>query len=235
MFIPGADTLVLAAIAFALGGVAAWFVIRRFQAPRSRWREDRVGVQTVIERVRAVGKLVGLEVCAKEIATATSGWAWLPPILLSQARLAMIFNFEKQYTVDLSRIGPEDVEQLGEGRFRIALPPIEGSMRLIDVVPYDIQGAKVLGLLDLVSMTADRQKELMRKAQQEAAALYQANDAKYLAAARFSVERHLRSLMDLFGIDVEVVWKLDSASHPGSGPALPEVHTVRREPALAGR
>jgi hypothetical protein len=154
-----------------------------------------------------VGKLVGLEVCAKEIATATSGWAWLPPILLSQARLAMIFHFEKQYTVDLARVGPDDVSELGPGRFSLRLPPIQGALRLIDVTPYDIQAAKVLGLLDLVSMTADRQKDLMRKAQQQASELYEASDERYLSAARLSVERHLRALMELFGVDVEVRWQ----------------------------
>lgn len=160
----------------------------------------------MVERVRAVGKLVGLEVCAKEIATATSGWAWMPPVLLTQARLAMIFHFEKQYSVDLAAIGPEDIEEMGEGRFRVSLPAIQGNLRLLDVVPYDIQAAKVLGLLDLVSMTADRQKDLMRKAQQQAAELYGTNDERYLGAARLSVERHLRSLMELFGVEVEVRW-----------------------------
>ncbi len=200
-------SVVLAAVTFVFGGLAAWLVVSRVGGRRPFRREDRLGIQTVVERVRAVGKLVGLEVCAKEIATATSGWAWLPPILLSQARLAMIFHFEKQYTVDLSRVGPNDVRDLGQGRFSLRLPPIQGSLRLIDVTPYDIQAAKVLGLLDLVSMTADRQKDLMRKAQQQAAELYEASDERYLSAARLSVERHLRALMELFGVEVDVLWQ----------------------------
>jgi len=217
MLLSGSPSVVLAVVAFVLGGLAAWVVVSRL--PRRAFRrEDRVGIQTVVERVRAVGKLVGLEVCAKEIATATSGWAWLPPILLSQARLAMIFHFEKQYTVDLARVGPEDVRELSRGRFSMRLPPIQGSLRLIDVTPYDIQAAKVLGLLDLVSMTADRQKDLMRKAQQQAAELYEASDERYLSAARLSVERHLRSLMELFGVDVEVAWH-DGAAGRISAPA----------------
>ena len=44
-------------------------------------------VETIAERVRAVGKLIGLEVHAKEIATSTKGWSWIPPILLSQAKV----------------------------------------------------------------------------------------------------------------------------------------------------
>jgi hypothetical protein len=188
-----------------------------------------------------VGKLVGLEVCAKEIATATSGWAWLPPLLLSQARLAMIFNFEKQYTVDLSLVEPEDVQEVGVGRFRLTLPPMQGHLRLLDVTPYDIQSAKVLGLLDLVAMTADRQKDLMRKAQQQAASLYEQNDERYLAQARVSVERHLRSLLELFGIEVEVRWlesrddraDLDASRESARAPDVVRGRALRL-PAAAG-
>jgi len=171
-----------------------------------RTHREETSIQTIAERIRAVGKLVGLEVCAKEIATTTSGWAWLPPILLSQARLAMIFNFEKQYTIDLARVGPDDVVDLGEGRFRITLPPIEGHLRLLDLTPYDIQNARILGLLDVIPMTADRQREMMKKAQHQAAELYQSNDERYLREARRSVEQHLTSLLELFGIRAEVQW-----------------------------
>ncbi len=228
----GSTSMVLAVVAFAFGGFAAWYVISRFPRRVLR-REERLAVQTVVERVRAVGKLVGLEVCAKEIATATSGWAWLPPILLSQARLAMIFNFEKQYTVDLARVGPDDVRDLGAGRFSLRLPPIQGSLRLIDVTPYDIQSAKVLGLLDLVAMNADRQKDLMRKAQQQAAELYESSDERYLSAARLSVERHLAALMELFGVEVQVQWADQTRQvAPALTRSLPAA-AAPRAPALA--
>ena len=206
MLFPSSTSVVLAVVAFSFGGVVAWMLLSRLSGRGKARRGDRTRVETVVERVRAVGKLVGLEVCAKEIATATSGWAWLPPLVLSQARLAMIFNFEKQYSVDLSNIRDEDVRDLGGGRYVLRLPPIQGNLRLLDVIPYDIQSAKVLGLLDLVSMTAERQKDLMKRAQHQAAALYEANDERYLSQARFSVERHLRSFMDLFGVEVEVRW-----------------------------
>ena len=77
---------------------------------------------------------------------------------------------------------------------------------MLDLTPYDIQNARILGLLDVIPMTADRQREMMRKAQQQAAELYQSNDARYLHEARQSIERHLKSLMELFGVEVEVAW-----------------------------
>ncbi len=216
---PFSVSAILVVLAFAFGALLTWFIAARLRRWGAR-REDRIAIQSVIERVRALGKLVGLEVCAKEIATATSGWPWLPPLLLSQARLAMIFNFEKQYSVDLSGVGPQHVQELGHARFRITLPPIRGAMRLIDVTPYDIQGAKVLGLVDLVAMNAERQKELMRKAQQQAAELYESSDGRYREQARASIESHLRSLMALVGVDVEIAWR-EPGSERVSAPAEP--------------
>ncbi len=165
-----------------------------------------VGAEVIAERVRVVGKLVGLEVHAKEIATSTKGWDWLPPILLSQAKIAMIFAFEKQYFVDLQRVMASDVEELGPGRFRVRMPDVEGALRLVDVQPYDIQAGRILGLLDVIQMNAKTQKELMRAAQEQASSLFKSSEAKYMAEARRSCQTHLESLLGMFGVKVEVVW-----------------------------
>lgn len=161
---------------------------------------------TMTEKIRAVGKLVGLEVHAKEIATSTKGWAWVPPLLLSQAKLAMIFHFEKQYAVDLAAIDAGDIQQVGETGYRLTLPGVEGSLRLTSVEPYDIQAGKVAGLIDVMPMNADRQRQLIEDAQGQAASLFEKSDEKYIREAERSIERHLTSLMKLMGIDLEVSW-----------------------------
>ncbi|MCC6660917.1 MAG: DUF4230 domain-containing protein [Phycisphaerales bacterium] len=195
--------LLLIVTGLIVGGVVVAVVMRRIGrgAPVAALQ-----TQTIFERVSAVGRLVGLEVCAKEIATSRKGWGWMPPLLLSQARLAMIFQFEKQYSIDLSRLRPGDVEEVGPATYRVALPPVEGSLRLTDVTPYDIQAGRMLGLLDVIQVDAPTQTDLMRSAQSQAAALYESSDARYLAEARRSVERQLRSLLGLFGAGVEFAW-----------------------------
>lgn len=179
-----------------------WWFSRRARGIPS----GTVTTEAITEHVRAVGRLVGLEVCAKEIATATRGWSWLPPILLSQARLAMIFSFEKQYAIDLARLSRRDIVMAGPGKYRLKLPPVQGLLRLIDVTPYDIQDGRVLGLLDVIQMTAERQKALMTQAQSQAAELYAASETRYLAEARRSIERQIGTLFGLFGLDVDVEW-----------------------------
>lgn len=194
--------LLLLVAGVAIGGLLV-FMLRR--AAR-RVPTTEVHSQTIFERVSAVGRLVGLEVCAKEIATSRKGWGWLPPLILSQAKLAMIFHFEKQYSIDLARLRPQDVHEFAPARFRLQLPPIEGALRLTDVTPYDIQAGRVLGLLDIIQVDAPTQKELMQSAQGQAAALYESNDARYLAEAQRSIERQLRSLLSLFSVQVEFEW-----------------------------
>lgn len=193
-------------------GITIWVVLA-VRRGRRGGGVDRIELRMLTERVRAVGRLVGLEVHAKEIATATRGWNWLPPILLSQAKIAMIFQFEKQYSVELGSLTDADVQDLGDGRFRVELPPISGSLRLMDVEPYDIQQGRVLGLLDVINMNAERQGELMRTAQTQAAELFEKNDPRYFAQARDAIERQLDSIARLFNIRLEIAW----SSQPRQG------------------
>ncbi len=234
------DSLFNLVTGLALGGlgggvlalIAVFWLRRKFNAPNGKsWgRTDRIITHSVAERVRSVGKLVGLEVAAKEIVTTTSGWGFLPPLLLSQARLAMIFQFEKRYEVDLAALSERDVTRLGEASYRLTLPPIRPALRLVDVTPYDIQAAKVLGLLDIAPMSATRQKEMMDRAQAEAAAMLDRHDDRYRAEARASVERHLRTLLGLLDLDVEIVWQAAPAGH-GSADE-PEGQARASEPSI---
>ncbi len=216
--------VVLAVIGVA-AGAGVTLAVTRLMASRA---PETVAITGIAERLRTAGKLVGLEVSAKEIATSTKGWDWMPPILLSPARLAMIFHFEQQYYVDLSRLGPADLEAVPSGRLtpdvprkRLRLPAVESSLRLNDLEPYDIQAGRVLGLVDVIPMGAARQKGLMRSAQDEASRLFRNNDERYRAAARASIERQLRSLMAMAGVEIEVVWKEVPADASPRLPAAP--------------
>lgn len=191
-----------------------------------------VGSETIAEKVRAVGKLVGLEVHAKEIATSTKGWSWIPPILLSQAKVAMIFAFEKQYFVDLHRISPSNIEQVAPGRFRINMPAVEGTLRLCDVSPYDIQAGRILGLLDVIQMNAQTQKALIRAAQDQAAELFENNETRYLEEARTTIAHQLETLLSMFDVQVEIHWGDSPADqHVKTGDIVVEQNMERK---LAG-
>ncbi|MGP1347728.1 MAG: DUF4230 domain-containing protein [Phycisphaerales bacterium] len=207
--------LILVVLLAALTAAVVLLLVRR-KAPEAPVHAHSV---TVAERVRSVGKLVGLEVHAKEIATSTKGWSWLPPIILSQAKIAMIFHFEKQYFVDLNRLRAADVEELSpadpvtgaRARFRIHMPPIEGQLRLTDVTPYDIQAGRILGLVELIQMNAQMQGSLMRSAQDQAGQLFETNAPRYEREAVQSIERRLESFLRLFDAELEITWPTEDA------------------------
>ena len=71
----------------------------------------------------------------------------------------------------------------------------------------------MLGLLDVIQMKANAQGQLMRKAQEQAAQLFETSDAGYQEEARRSIRKHLEALFHLIGADVEVAWQ-DEASVP---------------------
>lgn len=201
--------LIVIVVLFAavIGAGVAFYLVGVVKRGRKGGGVDKISLRMLTERVRAVGKLVGLEVHAKEIATATKGFSWLPPILLSQAKIAMIFQFEKQYAVELGSLDERDVEDLGNGRFRVTLPPIVGSLRLMDVEPYDIQQGRVLGLVDVINMNAERQNELMKTAQHQAAELFEKNDDRYEKQARDAIERQLHAIAKLFDGSLDIRWR----------------------------
>lgn len=199
--------LLLVAVGVLAGALLVLVLTRKGGLPTPPKRSD---VSVIAERVAAVGKLVALEVNAKEIATATQGWSWLPPVVLSQARLAMVFQFEQQFALDLgavqiSDIAPAGADAHGRRKYRLNLPEIDSSLRLTDVLPYDIQHGRVLGLVEVIPMNATRQTELMRSAQDEAERLFGSTE-KYQSAARASAERQLRALLALVDAEVEFVW-----------------------------
>lgn len=216
------QTLFIVVLSIALGVTIVMLLRRR----GGRAPVTNVFTSTVADRIRAVGKLAGLEVHAKEIATSTKGWSWVPPLLLSQAKIAMIFHFEKQYFVDLSRLAQSDVELIDNAqpgadraRYRITLPPIEGVLRLVDVTPYDIQAGRMLGLFDVIQMDAQTQRELMQAAQEQAGDLFRQGEGRYIESARRSIQHHLEALFKLFDVDIEARWE-GGTLKPAGQPAL---------------
>ncbi|MEL6795527.1 MAG: DUF4230 domain-containing protein [Planctomycetota bacterium] len=220
------DSLIIAALGIGVGLLVAAVVFFAFLRPHAGKNLDNamITVDLIAERVRASGKLIGLEVCAKEIATATKGWKWLPPLVYSPARLAMIFQFEKQYVVDLNKVAARDVTDFGDRNYQLILPHIEGQLRLTNVIPYDIQDGKVCGLVDVIQMKAEAQAELMKRAQEQAAELFETSDAGYLEEARRSVTKQLTALLALFDANVDIVWKddIEPTSHEQPPLQLPE-------------
>jgi acetamidase/formamidase len=77
------------------------------------------------------------------------------------------------------------------------------------MTPYDIQAGRILGLVDIIPMNADRQGALMARAQEHAAKVFEDQDREYTLQAAAAVEAQLRSLLGLMGVELELAWAED--------------------------
>lgn len=174
-----------------------------------RWKgvgkvEREIDVHRIVERVRAVGKLVGFEVLHKEIVTEIEKLKWMPKMLVTPARVAMIFYFEKQYYIDLLKLSEADIEEIAPGRYMLTIPPLAGDFCVRQMEAYDIQSRKVVGLFDATGIDEQRFNHLMERAREEAENLYEKQADRYEVQARESIARLIKGLFDRFDIDVRI-------------------------------
>lgn len=222
-------TAILTGLVFVLGG-ALGFVLLRNLKRGSKSRKPRVEVHTIVDRVRAVGRLVGLEVSTKEITTQTSGgFKWIPSLLISPARLAVIFFFEAQYSVDLSELTVESVRHIEDNRYELTLPPVTDRFLFRDLEAYDIQSGKLLGLIEITGLDADTHNDLVQRARAEAESLFRQQADRYEQQARETIARQVVSLLGLFDVAVQIRFATPApaAARPeGIGaPTVPEAST----------
>jgi len=134
----------------AAAGCAAAIIVVVLLRQRSRTARPKgdVRVYPSIEHLRSVGELVVFKMITKEIVTAADHWfgewgkryfKWL----LSEKKMAMIFEFEIDFRYDL-RSRDFVIEQTGEGEYRLVMPKCFYDTHIRDVSFYDEQSSKLL-------------------------------------------------------------------------------------------
>jgi hypothetical protein len=101
-----------------------------------------------IEQLKAIGQLSVFKAVTKEIVTETDhSWgsfgkkylSWV----LSQKKMAMIFEFEIDFRYDLRR-SDFAIADRGAGAYELTLPPCQYEVHIRDIRFYDEQGAKFM-------------------------------------------------------------------------------------------
>jgi hypothetical protein len=135
--------LLLLAVAVGLGGGV--LLARRFRrgAPAAE-----ITIYSTIQQLRSIGQLSVFKAVTKEIVTETDhSWgsfgkkylSWV----LSQKKMAMIFEFEIDFRYDLRR--PEfAITSTAPAAYRLVLPPCSYEVHIRDIRFYDEQGAKFM-------------------------------------------------------------------------------------------
>jgi hypothetical protein len=127
-------------------GIAGSIAVRRFFR-----RKQEYHIYAFLENMKSVGELVVFKAFTKEIVTTADHWlgkagkkylTWL----MSEMKMAMIFQFEINFWYDLR--SPEfKIQETAEDRFVITMPQCLYAIAIKDISFYDEQSAKLLNWL----------------------------------------------------------------------------------------
>jgi hypothetical protein len=140
------DSFLIGAAAGCAAAIVIVVLLRR--KGKATGPRGEVHVHPSIEQLRSVGELVVFKMITKEIVTAADHWfgewgkryfTWL----LSEKKMAMIFEFEIDFRYDL-RSRDFVIEQTGEGEYRLGMPKCFYDIHIRDVSFYDEQSSKLL-------------------------------------------------------------------------------------------
>ncbi len=135
------QTLVVLLVGAAGGAFFVWTRKRKPSTPE-------VTIYSTIQQLRSIGQLSVFKAVTKEIVTETDhSWgsfgkkylSWV----LSQKKMAMIFEFEIDFRYDLRR-AEFQVTETGPDAYTLALPPCFYEVHIRDIRFYDEQGAKFM-------------------------------------------------------------------------------------------
>lgn len=144
----------IAVLLVVLGASSAWWIARRRSGGASSTERT---IYSTIQQLKSIGQLSVFKAVTKEIVTETDhSWgsfgkkylSWV----LSQKKMAMIFEFEIDFRYDLRR-AEFQIEATGEGAYKLTLPPCVYEVHIRDIRFYDEQGSRFMPWLvpDLVN------------------------------------------------------------------------------------
>lgn len=179
--------LLLAVIA----GLAAWVVLLR-RKPTS----SGPTIFSTIQQLKAIGHLSVFKAVTKEIVTETDhtwgdfGKKYLSWVI-SNHKLAMIFDFEIDFRYDLRR-GEFAIEDCGDQVYAITLPPCIYEVHIRDIRFYDEQASKFMPWLlpDLVNSVFGR-------------GFSEEDKNRLIASAKAHAEKQARNLIDQLQTEVQ--------------------------------
>ncbi|MBN2018960.1 MAG: DUF4230 domain-containing protein [Sedimentisphaerales bacterium] len=205
------DGFFTGALAGIVTGVVVVILLRR--RGRGGLRGADVHVHGSIEELRSVGELVVFKMITKEIVTAADHWfgdfgkrylTWL----LSNKKMAMIFEFEIDFRYDL-RSNDFVIEAAGGNSYRLKMPKCFYQTHIRDVNFYDEQSSKLLPWLipDLLNrafgpgFNESDKNRLKEEAKQQAALMARDFVEKMRSEVQSSAKKTLETLGKAFGAD----------------------------------
>jgi hypothetical protein len=219
--------LILAVVLLAMACTALFLALRR---ARRRNAPPATRTFSTVEELRAVGELSVFKAVTKEIVTARdhafgpSGERWFG-WLLSSKKMAVIFEFDLDFTYDLRsplfRIEPLSAP----ASYRFHMPPCRHETRIRNITFYDEQAGRLLPdlLPDLVNrllgggFTEEDRNRLMDEARLRADSLADALATRLSSEVQSSARQTLTLLAKSFGAaSVEFAFPAPTAASPSA-------------------
>ncbi len=214
------NAFLIGAVSGFLGAMVMLLLLKR--RGKKGLRGAEVHVHASIEELRSVGELVAFKMITKEIVTAADHWfgewgrrylKWL----LSEKKMAMIFEFEIDFRYDL-RSNDFVIEQTGEREYRLGMPKCFYQTHIRDVSFYDEQSSKLLPWLipDLLNrafgpgFSETDKNRLKEEAKQQAGHMAKDFVDKMRSEVQSSAKQTLETLGKAFGADSVTVDFSDS-------------------------
>ncbi|MCB1069307.1 MAG: DUF4230 domain-containing protein [Verrucomicrobia bacterium] len=174
-----------------IAGLTAWIVVLRGKPARSG-----PTIFSTIQQLKAIGHLSVFKAVTKEIVTETDhtwgdfGKKYLSWVI-SNHKLAMIFDFEIDFRYDLRR-SDFTIEDKGDSVYAITLPPCIYEVHIRDIRFYDEQASKFMPWLlpDLVNSVFGR-------------GFSEEDKNRLIASAKAHAEKQARGLIDQLQTEVQ--------------------------------
>ncbi|MFA5554608.1 MAG: DUF4230 domain-containing protein [Phycisphaerae bacterium] len=205
------DGLLIGFIAGIAGAVAVVLFVKN--RSKKGLRGSEIHLHSSIEEIRSVGELVVFKMITKEIVTAADHWfgefgkrylTWL----LSNKKMAMIFEFEIDFRYDL-RSNDFVIERKSENEYQFKMPKCFYQTHIRDVNFYDEQSSKLLPWLipDLLNrafgpaFSESDKNRLKEEAKQQASRMAEEFVERMRSDVQSSAQKTLEMLGKAFGAE----------------------------------
>ncbi len=206
------NDLILVAVLFVVAVVFGIYLGRRFTRSRSGIDGRHTSVYSSIEQLKSVGLLSVYKVFTKEIVTEINhSWGQIGKEylswFLSNKKMAMIFNFEIDFSYDLKSDAFKILKAVEEDSYTLQMPPCRHDIKIRDIRFYDEQKARLLPFLipDILNsvfgpgFSEEDKNRLMDAAKQTAEAQAESLIESLGADVQRSATQTLQSLARAFG------------------------------------
>lgn len=223
------DYLIIFLLGSVVSGVTAYRFLRKRKSEEAPIND--ITMHSIVEKMENLGMLNVYKVKTKEIVTATDHvfgdvgaryFNWF----VTRKKVAIIFNFEIDFSYDLSRM---QIDDMGEGSFRMRLPECHYALNIKEIHFYDEQNGRLMPWLlpEMLSgvfggFSAEDRNSLIDAAKAQVSTLAQSMMIELLPDVQLAAKSTLEQIAGGLQVQQVIVQFSDGASIENNVNYLPK-------------